>query len=388
MTIDLKERTLWIGIGIGVVITTLIALALRGGGSEEPGAQKPAGVQITDSPAPVGAPELDEPSPDPAVSDAPTAATSPSQIEAAPGGDVKCPDPTVTVSSAEELEEALGGVKPGDVISLEDGTYEGEFIARTPGTKEAPIFLCGGTGAVIDGGGVKKGYALHLDGASFWRVVGFTVQNSQKGVMGDGIQNSIIQGLSVHDIGDEAIHLRNYSSDNLVIGNTVSRTGQRREKFGEGIYIGNAESNWKAEFSRTNGKPDNSDRNVIKNNVISETTAESIDIKEGTTGGKIIGNRFDGSKLGGDKHNDSWLDIKGNKWIIEGNTGVNSFGDGFQTHQILDGWGTGNIFRNNTLDLKGGSGWGFHFAPINGNTVSCDNKVSGAAKGLTNSKCS
>ena len=105
-------------------------------------------------------------------------------------------------------------------------------------------------------------------------------------------------------------------------------------------------------------------------------------------GGRIVGNRFDNSGYSGKNSADSWVDVKGNGWLIEGNTGVNSIGDGFQTHEIVDGYGTGNVFKNNTADLKGGSGWGFHFAPINGNSVSCNNKVSGAAKGLTNSKCS
>ncbi|GAB3658409.1 hypothetical protein GCM10027589_18950 [Actinocorallia lasiicapitis] len=391
MTIDLKDRTLWIGIVIGAVLATLIALAFRGG-DQTPAAGPVGNVgpqPITDSPDPVGGPSVDVSS-DPFAAPVPPDETAGPQApaEPAPGGDVECPDPTVSVGSADELVEALAAAKPGDSIGLEDGTYEGKFVAKNPGTKEQPIFLCGGAGAVIDGGGIKKGYALQLDGAHFWRVVGFSVQNSQKGVMADGTNNAVIQGLTVHDIGDEGIHLRNNSSDNLVIGNSVSKTGLRREKFGEGIYIGNAQSNWNAEFSRTGGKPDNSDRNVIKNNTIFETTAESIDIKEGTTGGKVIGNKFDGAKLGGDKHNDSLIDVKGNKWIIEGNTGENSFGDGFQTHQILDGWGTDNVFRGNTLNLKNASGWGFHLAPISGNTVSCDNKVTGAAKGLTNTKCS
>ncbi|MGH9187273.1 MAG: hypothetical protein ACRD0U_15885 [Acidimicrobiales bacterium] len=46
------------------------------------------------------------------------------------------------------------------------------------------------------------------------------------------------------DIGDEAIHLRAFSTDNLAIGNTIRNTGLRRDKFGEGIYVGSAVSNW------------------------------------------------------------------------------------------------------------------------------------------------
>jgi hypothetical protein len=85
----------------------------------------------------------------------------------------------------------------------------------------------------------------------------------------------VIQGLTVQNIGDEGIHLRSFSSDNLVVGNTVRDTGKRREKFGEGIYIGSATSNWE-KYSQ--GRPDRSDRNVVRGNSISATTAESVDI--------------------------------------------------------------------------------------------------------------
>src|SRR5699024_11419784 len=51
---------------------------------------------------------------------------------------------------------------------------------------------------------------------------------------------------------------------------------------------------------------------------------------------------------------DSWVDVKGNDWLIEGNTGTASPVDGFQTHEILDGWGTGNVFRGNTADMTDG----------------------------------
>jgi Right handed beta helix region len=244
----------------------------------------------------------------------------------------------------------------------------------------APIFLCGGSGAILDGGGIKEGYGLCLNGASWWRLVGFTVQNAQKGVIADKSQHSVIQGLTVRDIGDEGIHLRSFSSDNLVVGNTVRDTGKRREKFGEGIYIGSATSNWE-KYSQ--GGPDRSDRNVVRGNSISATTAESVDIKEGTSSGVLVGNVFDGSALtkeGGD----SWVDVKGNSWLIEGNRGSHSPMDGFQTHNVADGWGTGNVFKGNTA--TGVADYGIALKPALGNKVDCGNKASGG-KGLSNVDC-
>ncbi|MBO2449069.1 right-handed parallel beta-helix repeat-containing protein [Actinomadura barringtoniae] len=287
-------------------------------------------------------------------------------------GKINCPNPTKTVTDAKSLEQAVNGAKPGDVIKMNAGTYSGKFVAQASGTAQQPIFLCGDQGAIIDGGGPKKGYAFHLNKANFWRLIGFTVQNSQKGVMADTSNGSIIQGLTVHDIGDEAIHLRNFSTGNTVQYNKIYNTGLRREKFGEGVYLGTAQSNWK-KFS--GGRIDNSDNNVVRGNVI-RATAEAIDIKEGTTGGKIIGNVFDGSVTGGDKHNDSWVDVKGNNYVLEGNKGTKTPADGFQVHKILDGWGKGNVFRGNTIDLAGGKGVGINDT-VGGNTIACDNKVTG-----------
>lgn len=265
---------------------------------------------------------------------------------------------------------------------LAPGTYTGNFEATVSGTESAPITLCGPPEAVLDGGGISKNYVFHLNHASYWRLLGFSVTNGQKGVVADGTVGSLIQGLTVFKMGDEGIHLRTMSTDNTVDGNHVSKTGLLKSKFGEGIYIGSAKSNW---CTYTNCQPDKSDRNVISNNVISETTAESVDIKEGTTGGTLSGNTFDGSMLSG-AFADSWVDVKGNNWLIENNTGNNSPNDGFQTHQILDGWGTNNIFRNNTANVNG-PGFGFAFRPSLNNVVECNNKVSGAASGLSNISC-
>ncbi|GAA1414121.1 hypothetical protein GCM10009662_59880 [Catellatospora coxensis] len=304
------------------------------------------------------------------------AGSTPSRATAA------CPPATVTVADGSALAGALARARPGDSIRLADGVYAGRFAATVAGTAGKPVHLCGGRGAVLDGGGTGHGYALHLDGADHWRLTGFTVRNAQKGVMLDRTSHAVLTGLTVEHVGDEAVHLRAFSSDNLVRDSVVRDTGLRRAKFGEGVYVGTAQSNW---CDVTACEPDRSDRNVIRGNRISATTAEPVDVKEGTTGGTIEANTFDGAAMTG-SYADSWVDVKGNGWLIKANTGRHSRGDGFQTHRVADGWGDRNVFTANTAAVDG-PGWGFHLTPVAGNVVACDNTVSGAAKGFADTDC-
>jgi hypothetical protein len=294
---------------------------------------------------------------------------------------VVCPGGGTSVSTAGQLTAALAAAGPGSVIHLGEGTYHGRFTISRSATVDRPAWLCGPATAVLDGGEVKSGYGLHLDGVGYWRLAGFSVTDAQKGVVLDGTSHTVVQGLSVYQIGDEGIHLRAASSANLVIGNSVHNTGLRKAKFGEGIYVGSAKSNW---CTYSGCQPDHSDYNVVAQNTIAATSSENLDIKEGTRHGKIIGNSFSGA--GGLTAADSWVDVKGNDWTITGNRGENSPADGFQTHSVVDGWGTGNVFSGNTAAVDG-AGFAIHLAPVLGNVVNCSNTESGARLGLSNVAC-
>ncbi|WP_344272275.1 right-handed parallel beta-helix repeat-containing protein [Actinomadura napierensis] len=238
--------------------------------------------------------------------------------------------------------------------------------------------------------GYSGGYGLHLNGAAYWHLYGFSVSNAQKGVVADAVTGVVIENLKVYDTGDEAIHLRENSARNTVTGNVIHDTGNRREKFGEGVYVGSSDANWGI---LTNGQPDHSDFNVISNNTIYNTTAESIDAKEGTVGGLITSNRFDGAGLT-EEGGDSWVDVKGNDWMVTENTGTNSRGDGFQTHhrdRTKDGlgdWGLRNTFSANTAEVQGpGYGFYIHDPSTTENVVACDNQVANAGLGYANTAC-
>lgn len=288
----------------------------------------------------------------------------------------------IDVQNAADLETALAGAQPGDVIHLADGTYPGTFTAATSGTADARIALCGSQNAVIDGGDSGNGYAFHLTG-DYWTIHGITVTNALKGIMLDDADFILLDQLTVHHTGHEAVHFRTHSSDNVIQDSQIFDTGLKRDKFGEGVYIGSAVSNW---GTYTDGQEDRSDRNAVLRNHIWNTTAEAIDVKEGTTGGLIEGNILDGSHLTGA---DSWIDLKGNNYLVRANTGTNSPKDGYQTHVINDlPWGRDNVFDQNIARVNGpGYAFYIHNPDQSNNTVLCNNQVENAASGIANLPC-
>jgi hypothetical protein len=166
--------------------------------------------------------------------------------------------------------------------------------------------------------------------------------------------------------------------------NYVHHTGAKNATYGEGIYVGSANSNW---GTYSAGQPDRSDRNILSGNVVVVTGAENMDIKEGTTGGVIRNNVFDGADQTG-SWADSWIDLKGNGWLVEDNHGTNALEDGFQVHQALAGWGLDNLFKKYIAEVNG-PGYGFWLQKeVTGNKVLCANTVTGAASGFANVTCS
>ncbi|MFJ7955908.1 right-handed parallel beta-helix repeat-containing protein [Streptomyces sp. NPDC096319] len=250
---------------------------------------------------------------------------------------------TVEASTAAQLKTALANARPGDTIHLADGTYTGNFKATTPGTASARITLTGSPRAVLTAGG---GYGLHLNGASYWTVGGITVTGGQKGIMADAANGVVIDGVTVHDLDMEGVHFRNSSRNGVVRNSRIYDTGNDGRGMGEGVYVGTA-----------GNLSDRSDDAQILNNVIGpDVGGESVDIKEGTTGARIVGNTFDGRGLTGANYDDSWVDVKGNGVLVADNTGVNTTNNGFETHTQQSGWGCGTVFRGNRSDLTGATG--------------------------------
>ncbi|MER5884376.1 right-handed parallel beta-helix repeat-containing protein [Streptomyces sp. NPDC001941] len=282
----------------------------------------------------------------------------------------------IDVTTAAQLKSALGTARPGDTIRLADGTYTGNFKATTPGTAAARITLTGSARAVLTAGG---GYGLHLNGASYWTVQGVTVTGGQKGIMTDAADGVVIDSVTVHGLDMEGVHFRNSSRNGIIRNSRIYDTGNDGRGMGEGVYVGSA-----------GGTSDRSDNAQVLNNTIGpDVGGESVDIKEGTTGARIVGNTFDGRGLTGANFDDSWVDVKGNDVLVEGNTGTNTTNNGFETHGVQSGWGCGTVFRANKSDLRGATGDKQLAVNVTNQSASCrttvyaSNTVTGG-RGLTN----
>ena len=302
------------------------------------------------------------------------------------------PGTTISVSTSAQLLAALKAVQPGDTISLADGSYSGTFIGTTSGTASAPITLTGSSAAILSNGDksgdIGSGYGFHLE-ASYWKVTGFSIDNSAKGIVVDGGNHDVLDGLTVHHIGDEGIHLREFSSNDIVEHCKVYDTGTGTAGYGEGIYVGTSNGNW---GTYTHGKPDlSNDDQILDNTVGPNVRADNLDVKEATVGGTISGNSFNAQGETGANYSNDVVAVKGNNYTVTGNTVINPRQDGFEVENLWKKAGCGNTFSNNKITMTGAKykGYGFNIkdqtttCKASPNVIGVSNTVTNPGKGAS-----
>lgn len=160
----------------------------------------------------------------------------------------------------------------GDTLYVRGGTYTEIFnitgpngsstttIKAYPG--EVPVFNSAShsdnkihsvTNLVMDG--------LQITGCE----VGVFVEASCSGVT--------LRNMVIHDLDQEAIHIKQYASNILVDSCTISNTGLLGA-YGEGIYLGTGDSSLTG--------LDNTHDLIIRSNLVHDTLGEGIEIKGGT----------------------------------------------------------------------------------------------------------
>jgi len=326
----------------------------------------------------------------------------------------------INVSTSNDLQYALVNAKPGHIITLKANTtysiadcnnktycvYNNGSGFKVPigvnGTKYNPIKLVGPRSAVITSANIASKYGIHLQGNDYWVLEGFTVTKSSKCVMLDSSSHNIINNLRITQSGYEALHLRKFSSYNTVSNCYIDSTGMdataSSKGYAEGIYVGTANSNW-IDFS--NNQVDTCNFNIMTGNTFGGLIkSENIDIKEGTFGGEISNNIFNGLGCNGNNSADKYVDIKGDNYVIKCNTGANNSArivNGFEVNinkittknglVVNKNFGDYNTFSNNTLNMTGTTGTAIFVNSYSGvihNTVCSNNVAINAAAGLCN----
>jgi hypothetical protein len=175
----------------------------------------------------------------------------------------------------------------------------------------------------------------------------------------------------------------------VIKNSTVYNTGKEEPGYGEGVYLGSANSNWSC-YGATPSTPDASNYiQVLDNRIGPNVAAEGIDVKEGTHDGVIAGNTLDGTGEKNQHDADSTMDIKGDKYKITDNVAKNGYLDDIQLHNVWGNTGCGNTFSRNTLTVTNKNGYGINatdqsqcVSSKSPNVIGASNKSTGG-KGLS-----
>lgn len=199
------------------------------------------------------------------------------------------------------INYAASGAAPGDVVYVKNGTYpEDIYIDRKHGgANYITIQNYPNHSPVIRGKGVDSGRNKIIN-SSFIRLVGFTITNFQHGLFVEESNNLILKSLKVHDVGQEAIHIKANSSF-VTLQDSVIHDTRKWKYNGEGVYVGTSSS-------QQPKKPpyDNTHDILVKNNLIYNTMDECIEAKEGTYNVTIDGNTLHDCLLSPEITSSTW----------------------------------------------------------------------------------
>ncbi len=292
----------------------------------------------------------------------------------------------VPVSTSAQLSTAITNARAGDMISLASGTYTGRWNLWASGSSSSRITICGPRTAVLTAGGISPSSITLAVRANNWTLQGFTIRTAFQPVFVIGAHGTIVRGLEIYNIGQEAIHLHTFSKHNLIDGNYIHDTGKYAPRYGEAIYIGSGSSKWCTNY---NCNPDRTDSNKVTRNIIGpNVSAQMVDVKEGTTGNIISGNTFNGTGASG--YQDAWINVYGNRAQVTSNTGTTARVHGTKVETVVSGWGKYNQFHGNKWNLAGGTGYGYRVGggtPASTVDLGCDNSVLNAKSGFATVAC-
>ena len=166
---------------------------------------------------------------------------------------------------------------PGDVIEIGAGTYAPfEIVGRTG----IEIRTAPEGGVVFTSDSYTSDAGVRIADSQDIVITGLTFERLLWGIQVVASQEVTLRNNVIRDIGQEAISVREQSTNVDILENFISLTGQRPgsddrfefRTFGEGIYLGTGSTS-------ADGSVDVVSDILIDGNVIQQTTAEAIDVK-------------------------------------------------------------------------------------------------------------
>lgn len=260
----------------------------------------------------------------------------------------------VYVSDVEELFNAVRNALPGDIIMIASGTYDyttfqqaQKIDTSASGTINSPIRLTAvdpQSPPLITGTNPENGYVLQITG-DYWIIENLCISTSQKGIVLDNSNHTIIRNCDIGNTGSEAIAVRDGSSHCIIQNCNIHDSGLVTPSYGEGVYIGSSYT--------VTGFDYKCDYNIVDGCIFKNISAEHVDVKEYTTGTEIKNCTFYGDGMSGMNYAGSFIDIAGNECCVHDNTGYRNNNPNivasFEIHEQVKGWGYHNQFENNML---------------------------------------
>lgn len=233
-----------------------------------------------------------------------------------------------STSAVATITAAANRVEPGGEIFVEPGIYAPLALVGLRGTAAEPIRITARPGVEVRGNGYTADAAISIADSEYLELRGFVVRQALWGIYVENSHHLVLEANDVADIGQEAIRIKDASSQIHIEGNRIADTGRRTdiEPNGEGIYLGTG----------TPAGVDAVHSVTIVDNVLTGLRDEAIDIKRPVTNVDIRNNQVSDVvtatsgaivvHLNGDGPDDPNIVIEGN--IIRDVTRSSAFFDG------------------------------------------------------------
>ena len=223
---------------------------------------------------------------------------------------------------------ASARVSAGQTVRVSPGTYRETVTVSQSGAPSAPIKFLAGRGGIVSVTGFPGGgaFGFGVNGRSYVTIQGFNVRGTgadgivvknstaivirdnhvsyagqpaagklATGIRLEGVSDSVVAGNTVDHNSNYGIYLQSGSTQNLIVGNRVSRNARGIQRGAAGIQLSSSPANTvSGNISHDNedsgiGILTGSNNTLIRDNVVYDNGDHGID-SYGATGQRIIAN--------------------------------------------------------------------------------------------------